>query len=98
MGKTIIQLGKRGTIVIPAEIRKKLNLKEGSYLIAEETKEGLLLKPAEIYEIEIYSNERKAEFLLANAVSEEDRVWAYEEIKKMGLNPEEIEANLKSHG
>ncbi|GAV22751.1 AbrB/MazE/SpoVT family DNA-binding domain-containing protein [Carboxydothermus pertinax] len=98
MGKTIIQLGKRGTIVIPAEIRKKLNLKEGSYLIAEETKEGLLLKPAEIYEVEIYSNERKAEFLLANAVSEEDRMWAYGEIRKMGLNPEEIEANLKSHG
>lgn len=40
------KVGKRGTLVIPAKLRNRFGLKEGSLVIAEETAEGILLRPA----------------------------------------------------
>lgn len=40
--------------------------------------------------VELYSNERKAEFLLSNAVDSEDYQWAVREVKKLGLDPKKI--------
>lgn len=40
------KVGKRGTLVIPAKLRNRFGLKEGSLVIAEETTEGILLRPA----------------------------------------------------
>ena len=40
------KVGKRGTLVIPAKLRQRFGLKEGSLVIAEETSEGILLRPA----------------------------------------------------
>jgi AbrB family looped-hinge helix DNA binding protein len=40
------KVGKRGTLVIPAKLRQRFGLKEGSLVIAEETAEGILLRPA----------------------------------------------------
>lgn len=39
---------------------------------------------------EIYDNERKAEFLLNNAVDEADYRDARKEVRKLGLNPDSI--------
>ena len=41
-------------------------------------------------QVEIYTPERKAEFLLSNAVDEADYQWAREEVRKMGLDPDKI--------
>ena len=38
--------------------------------------------------IEEYSAERKAEFLLSNAVDEVDYAWAVREVRKLGIDPE----------
>ncbi len=40
------KVGKRGTLVIPAKLRNRFGLREGSLVIAEETPEGILLRPA----------------------------------------------------
>jgi len=40
------KVGKRGTLVIPAKLRQRFGLQEGSLVIAEETSEGILLRPA----------------------------------------------------
>jgi hypothetical protein len=40
--------------------------------------------------VEIYSPERKAEFLLNNAVTKTDYRWAVEEVRRMGLDPNKI--------
>ena len=40
--------------------------------------------------MEIYTPERKAEFLLINAVDEADYQWAREEVQKKGLDPDTI--------
>jgi hypothetical protein len=41
--------------------------------------------------IEVYGDERKAEFLLSNAIDAEDYRRAQEEVRRMGLDPTEIE-------
>jgi hypothetical protein len=40
--------------------------------------------------IEIYTPERRAEFLLSNAVDEQDYARAQKEVRKMGLDPKKI--------
>ena len=41
-------------------------------------------------DIEIYTSERKAEFLLNNAIDSEDYAKAIGEIRKLGLDPEKV--------
>ena len=48
--------------MLPAKLRQALGLKADDLLIAETTPEGLLLRPAVTLPIEIYSDERIAEF------------------------------------
>jgi AbrB family looped-hinge helix DNA binding protein len=77
--------------VIPARLRRRFGLTEGSAIIAEETADGILLRPAVTVAIEMYSAEQKAEFLLSNAVDARDYARAREEVRKLGLDPDSIE-------
>lgn len=40
--------------------------------------------------MEVYTAERKAAFLLENAVDEKDYARAVQEVRRLGLNPAEI--------
>jgi len=84
------KVGRRGTVVIPARLRKRFGMKEGTIVIAEECAEGVLLRPAVAVPVEIYSDERVAEFLLNNAVGEEDYGQAVAEVRRMGIDPDSI--------
>ena len=66
------RVGKRGTLVIPAKLRRRFGIEEGSEVIVEETPQGILIRPAVTVPLELYSDERKAEFLLSNAVDADD--------------------------
>jgi AbrB family looped-hinge helix DNA binding protein len=81
------RIGKRGTIVLPARLRKRYGLEEGSMVVAEESEYGVLLRPAAVMPIEVYSPARKAEFLIANAVDARDRKAAEAEARRLGVNP-----------
>ncbi len=83
-------IGKRGTLVLPAAIRKEMGLGEGSLVLLSPTREGLLLQPAQAVPVEIYTPERIAEFLLTSAVGEEDYTRARQDVRDMGLNPDKI--------
>ena len=85
-----VKVGKRGTVVIPAGIRRKYRLEEGSLLVAEARDEGVLLRPAVMLPVERYTPERKAEFLLNNAITSEDYAWAVKEVEKLGVNPKRV--------
>ena len=85
-----IRIGKRGTVVIPADARRRYGLEEGEILAMEESPEGLLLKPVRAYEVEVYTPVRVAEFMLNNAVTASEFDEAIEETKRMGLDPESI--------
>lgn len=84
------KVGKRGTVVIPASLRRRFGIEEGSFVIAEEREEGVLIRPAVVMPVEVYTLERRAEFLLSNAVDAEDYARAVEEVHKLGLDPETI--------
>lgn len=72
------KVGKRGAVIVPARLRKRFGIEEGSIVTAEETEDGILIRPAVVVPVERYSPERKAEFLLSNAVSRSD----YQRVKK----------------
>ncbi len=84
------RIGKRGTFVIPAKLRRIFGIREGSEVIVEETPEGILIRPAVTVPLEIYAPERRAEFLLSNAVDDSDYQRALNEVREMGLDPAKI--------
>ena len=90
MASTPSKVGKRGSVIIPANLRRRYGIEEGSLVVAEARPEGVLLRPAVAIPVEIYTKERKAEFLLSNAVDEEDYAWAVKEVRKLGLDPNRI--------
>jgi AbrB family looped-hinge helix DNA binding protein len=57
-----VTIGRRGIITIPAKMREAFGLKEQDELIIEDTGQGLLLRPALSVPIEMYTEERIAEF------------------------------------
>ena len=59
-------------------------------VIAEEREDGILIRPAVVLSVEVYTPERKAEFLLSNAIDAEDYARAREEVRKLGLDPDSI--------
>jgi AbrB family looped-hinge helix DNA binding protein len=85
------RIGRRGTVVIPAKLRRRFGLEEGSFAVAEERAEGVLIRPAVVMPVEVYTPERRAEFLLNNAVSAADYRRARAEVRRMGLDPDGID-------
>jgi len=84
------KVGKRGTIVIPAETRRRYAIDEGTVLIVAERDDGILLQPVALVPVETYSLERKAEFLLSNAIDDADYARAVADVRAMGLDPDAI--------
>ena len=84
------KVGKRGTVVIPANLRREFGIEEGTFVITEAREDGVLVRPAVALPVESYSDQRKAVFLLSNAVDEEDYGWARAEVRKLGLDPDDV--------
>src|SRR3974390_1552191 len=85
------KVGRRGAVVLPAKLRRRLGIEEGSFVIAEEREDGILIRPATVLPVEVYTPERKAEFLLNNTVDIEDYRRARAEVARMGLDPDRIQ-------
>ena len=86
----LARVGKRGAIIVPANLRKRFGIEEGSIVTAEEKEDGILIRPAVIVPVERYTPERKAEFLLSNAVDENDYRSARKAVRRLGLDPDTI--------
>ncbi len=84
------KIGRRGSFVIPAKLRRIFGLTEGSAVIAEETEDGILIRPAVTLALQPYSSERKAEFLLNNAVDRVDYARARKSVTELGLDPDSV--------
>ena len=59
---TTIQINSRGTLTLPKVLRRTLGLDRGGVVVAEIAKQGVLLRPSVTFPIEIYTDERVAEF------------------------------------
>jgi AbrB family looped-hinge helix DNA binding protein len=84
------RVGKRGTVVIPAALRRRYGIEEGSLVVAEPREGGVLIRPALVLPVEVYTPERKAQFLLSNAIDAADYADAVAEVRAMGLDPDTI--------
>jgi AbrB family looped-hinge helix DNA binding protein len=76
----VVKLGKKGQVSIPSAVLRQLGLEGDSYLIVETSEDGaIVLRPAAIYPIEIYSDERIKEFERENRIDPEleQRVKAF---------------------
>lgn len=84
------KVGKRGAIVVPARLRKRFGIEEGSMVTAEEKDDGILIRPAVLVPVERYSTQRKAEFLLSTAATDADYRKARKAVRDLGLDPDSI--------
>jgi AbrB family looped-hinge helix DNA binding protein len=65
----LVKLGSKGQVTIPRAILRSVGLTGDAPLLVETTPEGaILLRPAAVYPVEIYSEQRIAEFDHENAV------------------------------
>jgi len=66
-----VKIGKKGQLTIPRRILEESGLPTESQVIVESEADGSIrLRPAAIYPIEIYSDERIAEFERENQIPE----------------------------
>ena len=65
--KTTLTVSARGVVTLPVKLRRQLGIKADDQLIAEATPDGLLLRPAVTLPVEIYTDERIAEFAAEEA-------------------------------
>lgn len=81
MPDTLI-VSDRGQITLPASIRKRYGLKGGSVVIIEERNNELLLKPAAVMELDIYSDSQIAEWDKADQLSNRERERIIRKLEK----------------
>ena len=84
------KIGKRGTVVIPAKFRQRYGLEEDTLVNVEPKREGLLLRPVVTLPVELYTEKQRAEFILNNAVTEQDYRNARRRVWEMGIDPASI--------
>ena len=69
----VIKLGKKGQVSIPKAILKRLGLEGETMLLVETTADGgIILRPAGVYPIEMYTQERIKEFLSGDRLTDEE--------------------------
>jgi len=85
------RVGKRGAVVIPARLRKRFGIEEGTLVVFDEEQDGVLIRPAVAIPVEAYTPERKAELILDNAVDATDYRRARREVRdRLGIDPDTV--------
>jgi antitoxin PrlF len=80
MKETVI-VSSRGQITLPSAIRKRIGIKEGGAVILEDRGNELVLKPAAIFEVEMYSDKQIAEWEKADRMTREEKENLLRKIK-----------------
>lgn len=71
---SIVVMSEKGQVTIPQDIRKKLNIGKGDPLLVDMAEDGSVrLRPAGVYPIEIYTDERIKEFERENRMTPLER-------------------------
>lgn len=70
----IVKLGKSGQVALPKALLRKLGVEGEAHFAADATPDGaIVLRPVGIYPIEIYADERVAEFLGEDSATPRER-------------------------
>jgi len=70
--RTTTQVGTRGQVTLPAEIRRAVGLRAGDTLVVSIDEGRVVLERAVVVPVELYTDERVAEFARAAELSEEE--------------------------
>jgi len=69
----VVKMGKKGQVSLPAALLRKLGLEGKATLLVEATDDGaVILRPAAVYPVELYSDARVKQFEDANRLSAPD--------------------------
>ncbi len=85
-----VQMGKRGTLVVPAKLRKKLGLTDGCLLLLNEGKGSIEIRLAQFEAPAPDARFLLAQSLLSGAESLGDYLAAIEEVRRMGFDAENV--------
>jgi bifunctional DNA-binding transcriptional regulator/antitoxin component of YhaV-PrlF toxin-antitoxin module len=58
----VVNINTRGTLTLPKAMRRRLGVNGNAQVVAEETDEGVLLRAGVTFPVEVYSDNRLAEF------------------------------------
>ena len=79
----IVKLGKKGQLSLPAGVLRKLGLGGAATLMVEATDDGaVILRPAAVYPIELYSDARVKEFERGNQLTAAESTRIAKAIKR----------------
>ena len=73
MRRQTVIVSERGQITLPQDIRKKLGIKAGTALVAQEESGKVILRPAAVTPIEIYSDQEIKDWLAEDKISDRER-------------------------
>jgi len=90
MATMTIKMGKRGTIVLPAKLRKQFGLEDGSLLVTEAKYGEIRLRPAFVYEPEVWTPQRKAYLTLINTSTKEEYDEVAALLREEGIDPNDV--------
>lgn len=90
MAEEFLQMGKRGTVVIPAKLRKKLGMSDGCLLWVSEVEGAVQLRLAKVVAPEGDARLKMAQRLLTGAQDLGEYFAAMEEVRRMGFDPDEV--------
>lgn len=94
------KVGRSGAIFLPLKWRREMKLEEGSDVVIEFDKSGIHIRRAALVAVphaghgeegEEYTPERMAQFLLSSAIDKEDYADACREVRRLGLDPANID-------
>jgi AbrB family looped-hinge helix DNA binding protein len=78
-----VKLGKKGQLSLPAGVLRRLGLQGSATLLVEETEDGaLVLRPAAVVPVEVYSDARVREFEEANRSSAAENARVAKALKR----------------
>ena len=70
----LVKVGSKGQVSIPKNILERLGIRKETTMLVELAVDGaIILRPAGVYPIEIYSEERLREFAEADQLSSRER-------------------------
>ncbi|MFZ2445598.1 MAG: AbrB/MazE/SpoVT family DNA-binding domain-containing protein [Syntrophobacteraceae bacterium] len=72
MRQTLI-VSHRGQLTLPATLRKRFGIKNGGAIILEERGNELVLKPAMVLEVEMYTDEQVSAWDEADRIDDAER-------------------------
>ena len=71
--RSSVVVSSRGQITLPADLRRRLGIKKGGVVTIEERASALILRPAAVIELTMYSDDDIARWNAEDEISETER-------------------------